>query len=242
MKVSKRFVKHFAFLANDRGWTRGDVAVSTIEGNDMARQKKEVDWPALGLDYRSGVKSMRLLSREYGISTARIGQVAAEREWSRDLAVRIKARTQAKLDRSVLDSKLDAETHASEDQVIEANAQIQTGTILRHRADIRRARKVAVTLLEELEIATADNALLGELGKLMRSPDANGIDKLAEVYKKIIAFPSRVDVMRKLADTLKTLVGLEREAFGIDSKEAEGTGGIESVIKRVMAKQNADGC
>jgi glycerate-2-kinase len=49
--------------------------------------------------------------------------------------------------------------------------------------------------------------------------------------------PSRVDVMKKLSDTLKTLIALERQAFGIDGKETEAGGAIESVIKRVMARQ-----
>jgi hypothetical protein len=206
----------------------------------MARQKKDVDWLSMELDYRAGVKSMRLLSTEYGISTARIGQVADEREWSRDLAAKIRARTQTKLDKSILDGKLAAEKKFSENDVVEANAQIQSGAILRHRTDIGRARKLAMTLLDELEIATGDNALLNDLAILMHAPDANGVDKLNDLYNKVIAMPSRVDVMKKLSDTLKTLIALEREAFGMDGKEAEAGGAIESVIKRVMVRQGAD--
>lgn len=204
----------------------------------MARQKKVVDWLTLELDYRAGVKSMRLLSHEYGISKSRIGQVAEEREWSRDLAAKIRSRAQSNLDSSVLDCKLDTKKKITEYQIVEVNAQIQTDIILRHRAEIARARALAIALLEELEIATNDNILLRDLANLMKAPRANGIDKLNEIYNRVIGFPSRVEAMKKLSDSLKVLVALEREAFGIDRRENEFSGAIEAVIKRVMAKRS----
>ena len=207
----------------------------------MAGQKKEVDWQTLALDYRAGVKSMRLLSSEYGISTARIGQVADERGWSRDLAAKIRTMTQAKLERSILDGILDTEKSIAENDVVEANAQMQTCVIRQHRAYIARALALAMSLLEELEIATGDNALLRNLGRLMQAPDANGNDKLNQIYGKVITLPSRVDVMKKLSDALRVLIALERGAFGIDRKETDNGGAIDSLIKRVMAKQSDGG-
>ena len=206
----------------------------------MARQKKDVDWPALALDYRAGVKSMRLLSSEYGISTARIGQVADERGWSRDLAAKIRAKTQAKLERSILDGILDTEKSVAESEVVEANAQMQTCVIRQHRAGIARALALAMSLLEELEIATGDNALLRDLSRLMHAPDANGCDKLNQIYCKVITLPGRIDVMKKLSDILKVLIALERGAFSIDRKEADTGGAIDALIKRVMVRQRAD--
>ena len=206
----------------------------------MAGQKKEVDWQTLALDYRAGVKSMRLLSSEYGISTARIGQVADDRGWSRDLAAKIRARTQAKLESSILDGILDTEKSIAESDVVEANAQMQTCTIRQHRADIARSLALAMSLLEELEISTGDNALLRDLGRLMHAPDANGNDKLNQIYRKVITFPNRVDAMKKLSDILKVLIALERGAFGIDRKEADTGGAIDSLIKRVLIRQRSD--
>ena len=86
---------------------------------------------------------MRLLALEYGISTACIGQVADERQWSGDLA---------NLDKSTLDGKLDAKNKITENLVVDVNARIRTDTILRHRADIALVRRFA--MLGELEITT----------------------------------------------------------------------------------------
>ena len=43
----------------------------------MAMQKKNVDWTALEVLYRTG-RSFRLLAKEFGISSTRIKQVADE--------------------------------------------------------------------------------------------------------------------------------------------------------------------
>lgn len=71
-------------------------------------------------------------------------------------------------------------------------------------------------LLGELEETTGNKDLFEQLGELLYAPDKNGVDKLNEIYQKVIALPSRIKGMKDLADTLKTLVGLERQAFGID--------------------------
>ena len=38
------------------------------------------------------------------------------------------------------------------------------------------------------------------------------------LYHKIISLPSRVKSMKDLSDSLKTLIGLEREAYSIENK------------------------
>ena len=64
--------------------------------------------------------------------------------------------------------------------------------------------------------------MFAELGEMLRQPDQNGNDKLNDVYQKIIGLPSRVDSVKKLAEALKTLVGLEREAYGMNTDHGTG--------------------
>lgn len=188
----------------------------------MARQKKDVDWVKLEADYRANIKSIRMLEDEYGISKTRIGQIAKENDWTRDTSAKIKARTQAKLDASLLDSKLDG-SRVSEKEVIEAAAETQTNVILAHRKDIGRARKLALSLLEELEGVTDNPEFIKHLAETMYSQlegevGQKAADKLMEAFRKASSLPGRVGTMKMLSETLKNLVGLEREAFGIESK------------------------
>jgi hypothetical protein len=77
--------------------------------------------------------------------------------------------------------------------VVDANAQAVATIRLAHRRDIQRARKITNALLDELEqMADADTvAYLQELGEMLRSPDDNGMDKLNDLYQKVISLPER---------------------------------------------------
>jgi hypothetical protein len=70
-------------------------------------------------------------------------------------------------------------------------------------------------LLEELEGQTEQVPEMYKLGELMAAPDEKGVDKLNELYHKIIALPGRTKTMKDLSDTLKTMIALEREAYGL---------------------------
>lgn len=90
-----------------------------------------------------------------------------------------------------------------------------------HRADMRCSCGLTKKLLEELEQLTDHRDLAESLGEMMRSPDAFGNDRLSDLYHKIIALPNRTKIMRELAETLKTLITLERQAYNLDEQEHE---------------------
>jgi chaperonin cofactor prefoldin len=107
--------------------------------------------------------------------------------------------------------------------VVEVAARNQADLILSQRADIQRYSKLAQKLLAELEATTDDSGLFAQLGELMiDSPDPDcsraeqaRVDKLQQAFDKVLAMPGRVDSFKKLTETLKTLIGLERQAFGL---------------------------
>ena len=73
-------------------------------------------------------------------------------------------------------------------------------------------------LLGELEASTDNIELFEQLGELMRSEDDKGQDRLNDLYQKVISMGGRTKTMKDLADSLKTLVGLERQAYGLDAE------------------------
>ncbi|EDT2653802.1 hypothetical protein Y608_004945, partial [Salmonella enterica subsp. enterica] len=68
-----------------------------------------------------------------------------------------------------------------------------------------------------------DVGALEQLGDIMFAPDDKGRDRLNETYQKVISLPSRVKSLKDLSDSLKTLIGLEREAWSISTVEPEKT-------------------
>jgi hypothetical protein len=75
-------------------------------------------------------------------------------------------------------------------------------------------------MFDELEFQTGNAELLKGLGELMFQPDENGIDKLNQMYQKVISLGSRTTTVKALAESLRGLIGLEREAFGLDEAQA----------------------
>lgn len=177
---------------------------------------KDIDWQSVELDYRAGLKTFRAMSEEYGVSDAGIIKKAKKEGWTRDLAPRIKAATEAKVRELVKPELVSAEEKlASEELVVEANANLQTGIIVSQRKDIGKVRELGTKLFAEVEAATDNRELFEKLGELMYEPDEKGKDKLNEIYRKVISMPGRVGAFKQLTDAIKTMVGLERQAYGL---------------------------
>jgi hypothetical protein len=185
----------------------------------MVIQRKLINREKLALDYRAGIKSLRMLATEYGFSAPRITQIAKEEGWTRDLSERIREASAAKLNRSILNEKLNAKTPIAECEGVEAYVEMQAGIVQSHRNHITCSRSIMTAFIEELDSITRSRALFERLGERMRSEDDKSADKLNKLYRKIVSLPSRVDTIKKLVDSLKPLVALEHEVFGIDGNK-----------------------
>ncbi|RIJ85000.1 hypothetical protein RSP822_18205 [Ralstonia solanacearum] len=186
----------------------------------MAQSEKPApDWERIEADYRAGLLSVREIASSQGISHTAIQKRAKAEGWERDLAAKIKAKAEALVAKREVAKSVAMETAATERVIVEANAEVIAGVRMSHRQDIARARKLAMTLLEELEVETDNVDLFEELGEILRSEDDKGQDKRNDVYRKVISSAGRIDGMKKLAETLKVLISLEREAYGLAETE-----------------------
>ncbi|WP_288656573.1 hypothetical protein [Pantoea sp. UBA6567] len=184
------------------------------------------DWEAIESAYRAGLLSVREIASQHGITHTAINKRAKKEGWERDLKAKIKAKAELLVSKREVSKQVSSEKMVSERQLIEANAEVIANVRMEHRGDIRRARNIANSLFDELEAECTDVAALQRLGDLMYEPDDKGYDKLNEIYHKVISMPGRVKSMKDLSDTLKTLIGLERQAYDID-----GPTGDESTKK-----------
>ena len=189
---------------------------------------KKADWERIEIDYRAGVKSLREIAGEHGISEGAIRKRAKRDGWTRDLADKIQQRAEDLVRTHAVRTEVRSEQRATERQVIEANAEAVANVKMAHRSDISRARAIVNGLLDELqEMVGSDNAtLLQELGDLLRSEDENGKDRLNDLYQQIISLPGRSKAMKDLTASLQSLVAMERTAYGMDEKAQQLQGGV----------------
>lgn len=201
----------------------------------MAAEKKVIDWEKIELDYRSGVKSLREIATDHEISEGAIRKRAKRDDWSRDLSAKIKAKADDLVRKEQVRSEVRTQNTISEKETIDANANLVASVRLSQRKDIQRSRKIAMSLFDELEhqvgIENVEN--LEKLGELLRSDDDKGRDALNDLYMKIISMPGRVKSMKDLSDTLKTLIALERQAFGLDDENNKPVDALTALLERV---------
>lgn len=176
------------------------------------------DWEAIETAYRAGVMSLREIASQHGISEGAIRKRAKRDDWSRDLNAKVKERADDLVRKAEVRKQVRNESTLTERVLIEATAEVIATVRMEHRGDIRRARELTNTLFDELGSQCADVSALEQLGDIMFDPDDKGRDRLNEIYQKVISLPSRVKSMKDLSDSLKTLIGLEREAYSIENK------------------------
>ena len=196
--------------------------------------KDQADWERIELDYRAGVLSLREIASMHGITHGAINKRAKRDDWTRDLNAKIRAKAESLVSKALVSKEVSRESMVTERQIIDAGAQRIAQVKKEHRHDIQRSRAVIASLLDELELTCGpDNAaLLADLGEIMRSEDDNGQDKRNDLYNKLLSMSGRVKTMKDLGDSLKTMIGLEREAYSLDDPKAaaeQGQGAASSM-------------
>jgi len=198
-------------------------------------------WAAIEADYRAGILSNRQIGKKHGCSDKAVGKRAEQFGWKKDLANAIRARAQE----LVRTQEVRNEVRASitDEEIIEDNANLQAEVIREHRTDIQKHRGLASKLLCELEFVTDNQELFEQLGELLIDPyDSDGKINQAEMKRlqalnRAIDMTGRVDSLKKLSDTLKTIIALEREAFAIDGKQSLGET-LESMLEKLNEEKD----
>ena len=179
---------------------------------------KQPDWERIEQLFRAGLLSVREIAAACGVSHTAINKRSKAEGWDRDLNAKIKAKADSLVSKREVSTKVSTETLATERGIVEANAEVIADIRMAHRGDISRGRRLTNKLLDELEGLTDNRHLFEELGELMRDPDDNGFDKRNDLYGKVISLPGRSKTMKEMAETLKTLVALEHQAYDLDTK------------------------
>lgn len=196
---------------------------------DVKAKRPPVDWESVEREYRAGIRSLADIGAQFGVSAPGILKKAKAKGWERDLSAKIRAKAEAKVNAALVNESVNAEAAINEKQIIETNSEMMAGVIRGHHKLLARLCVVIDALFERLESELLGSELFSQLGELMAGPDDNGVDKLNELYRKVIALPTQTDTAKKLAETLKTYIELERKVFKIE----EYTPGGDSPVARI---------
>ena len=196
-------------------------------------ERKQVDWESVERDYSAGLLSLREIGAKHGVTHGAINKRANRDGWARDLSAKIKIKADLLVSTEMVSTAVSTKK-ASEKEIIEVNAQAIVNIKLAHRGDIRKSKNIVNSLFDELESTTDNRELFEQLGELLRQESESGQDKLNDIYKKVISMPQRIDGVKKLTDALKTMIGLEREAYDITAAPTATDNAMSSFVKSLQ--------
>lgn len=201
--------------------------------------KATPDWELIETHYRAGVLSLR----EIAIACSGANHVAIARRakkfgWVQDLSAKIKAKANDLVTRQAVTEAVTASRAVSDRNVIEANAQAIADIRMAHRGDIGRNRRLALKMMEELEALTDNRELFAQLSDLIAGVEegedgtSDAYEKMQQAFRGALSLPGRVKMSKDLSETLRVLIALERQAYGIDEGSSEES--YEERLARLM--------
>jgi len=198
--------------------------------------KPAVNWAEVERQYRAGIKTLRLIASEHGVTHTAINKRANKEGWTRDLNAKIRARAEEKVSKSVVSTEVSKQRLATERETVEANAELQAQVIIAQRKDIQGLRKLVNELSAELSLSGNNIEALENLAVLMAKGEELS-DKRLDAVMKAISLPSRVMSVEKLVNAFSKLVALERQAFGIDREEEKPKDPLEGMSEEQLAAE-----
>ena len=186
-------------------------------------EKKTVDWAGVEREFRAGVKTLRVIGADFGVSHVAIKKRADKEKWARDLSARIKERTAQKVNKAAVTKSVNKAAVVSDQVVVEANAELQKQVILSHRTDLRALRASIVEMAGELSAANKrelQDALETILKTRTDGMDKQGIAALERAFDAALSLGGRATAGQRLANALATLIDKERIAFSIDERSS----------------------
>ena len=199
-----------------------------------------VDWEAVEKAYRAGVRSLKDIGKEFGVSDAGIIKRAKRDGWTRDLSAKIQAKADALVSEREVSAEVSERTKKAEREVIEANATMLADRVINQRTDISRARATVQRLWSMVDAELDHPGDFAKVGELLRCEDEFGQDKLNDLYRAAISLPQQVKNAKLLADALKVLIELERKVLKLDAAqdaiESAAKGAAEGALSAMESK------
>ena len=201
--------------------------------NEQKPKRPAVDWEAVEREYRVGIKTLRQIASEHGVSNPAIVKRAKRDGWERDLTAKIRDKAESLVSKQLVSAEVSKEARIAERHIVDANAEMMASVISGHHNLLTRLRGIAMLLMDRLEAELEGTDLFIQLGEMMASPDEFGVDKAGDLYRKVIALPTQTDTAKKLSEMLKTIIELERKVFKIDEQKQGDANPVAEFLKSI---------
>lgn len=204
--------------------------------------RKQVDWESIERDYRAGIKTLRQMADDHGVSHVAITKHASKNGWSRDLQAKIKAKAEEKVNKAQVTNLVTVETKLREQQIVEANAEIVAQADLINRQDVLTALEVSRSQLAEVALLCDPQfkeslIWLGEVNDESYVTDAGREvkDKVNELYQYIVSLAGRVKMSKEIAASHAVYIPMQRKILKLDTEASQGQREVDELLAKINA-------
>ena len=205
-----------------------------------------IDWQRAEREYRAGIRPLRDIAADCGVSEGAIRKRAKRDDWTRNLSDRIQAKAADKVRKAEV-RKAGTQERAigagTEKQIVEANAEIVAQADLINRKDVLMALDVSRGQMCELaELSDRnlapdlewlrDAAAMGKLAAGMK-PDA--VAKAMGLFDYIVSLAGRVKLSKEIAAAHGVYIPMQRKILKLDDEADKGQTEIDALLAKINA-------
>ena len=185
-----------------------------------------VDWSAITPHFRAGLRSIKSIGKEFGVSDVAIIKHFRRLGISRDLKARIHEVAAEKVRAAEVRASVSALTPQTVQLTVEVNAQVIALLQMKHRGMGADAAALVIRQMAELGQGTDSPDLFMRVAELLESlddePTAGQRTDMYAALSLIASLPARAKVLKDLVDSMQKIIGVEREAFGLNTDDGSG--------------------
>ena len=197
------------------------------------KKRRVIDWEAIEREYRLGQKSLRVIATEFKVTPAGVCKRAKKEGWIQDKSDEVRQRTQAALLTGGVNKTVNREVNAPTPEDVDRAVETNVAVVVAHRKDIQAGRAVVTVQIDQLNLAAKDREELEEIIEQETSWDKDKGRRNRML--KAISLPVHAGTVRDLSTTLKNLIPLERQAFGIDERPG-GDDAIKTLLDEIAKR------
>lgn len=186
-------------------------------------EKKFVDWELIERDYRAGLKTIRQIGEEHGVSHTAIQKRAKKDEWTRDIAERVQQRARDLVAKKEVSKQVATERKLTDMETVREYSEVVSRVDLRQREDVQMALDNALGMLRELvTLANPEfRSILEWMAENFDETSPTFKDRANEAYRYIIDLAGRVKMAKELAAVHGVYVPLQRKMYRLDDDDAK---------------------
>lgn len=194
----------------------------------MARPR--IDWDAVEPHYRAGIRPLKDIGAQFGVSDVAILKHARKHGWTRNLRAKIDERTREKVSAAVVSAEVREAKALTEAVRVEVESEVRSRLELAQRADMAEIRVASMNLVREHSAVTANVEALERVAEALAAGDEA---KMTDALNKALSLPGRAKTLKDAAETAMKAIELERRVNRLDEDGSKGARDFERLLAEI---------